>query len=169
LLQVCYTVLDVLFLGDDLEYTIIFDWVRDMNLYSLHDCPESLDDYAVAQETVPELIWKKYKNDPVELKKREQYFAKSAKYSYLYAEVLQRPFGLGELAIVADAYWSYMYARDVFKGPFEASEAAIAKDAFCSYMYAKYILKGPFKAGEDTIAKSIYYKEVYEKFVGYKL
>jgi hypothetical protein len=41
-----------------------------------------------------------------------------------------------------DAIYSYIYARDFIKGRFELGENAIAKDTEYSYYYAKEIIKG---------------------------
>jgi hypothetical protein len=114
-----------------------------MNLYDLHSEPKSLDHYDAVHDKLPSVFWAKYKSNPAELKKREQYIAASVLYSY-------------------------KYAGEVLKGAFKAGEAAIARDAPYSYMYAEYVLNGPFKIGEPAIAKSEF-KDRYEKFVGYKL
>jgi hypothetical protein len=114
-----------------------------MNLYNLHSEPEYLDLYSEAHDRIPNLFWEKYKDAPAELKKREQYIAKNAKYSY-------------------------MYAVYILKGPFKAGEAAITTSAHYSYIYAKEVLNGPFKAGEASIASSEY-KLDYEKLVGYSI
>jgi hypothetical protein len=119
-----------------------------MNLYNLHNNPESLDHYDVSSELVPDLFWQKYWYSLNELKKREQYIATSARYSYLYAEkILKGPFKLGETAISENAQTSYLYAKHVLKGPFKAGEHAISENAHTSNRYAKVILEGPFKAG----------------------
>jgi ketosteroid isomerase-like protein len=166
-----------------------------MNLYDLHSKPASLDHYDAADEQFPELFFNKYRHYPAELKKREQYIAKSAKYSYLYAAyVIRGPFKAGEAAISKDSEYSYDYAAFVLKGPFKLGEPEIAKNAEYSFAYARLVLKGPFKAGEPTIAKTgdwsyfyaanvlkgpfklgeaaiskTRYKSKYEEFVGYKI
>jgi hypothetical protein len=117
-----------------------------MNLYKLHNNPKALDHYDTTHEQIPELIWEKYQDDPVELKKREKYIAKDAEYSYLYAiEVLKGPFKAGEAVIATNALFSYFYAMHVLKGPFKAGEAAIAKDAEYSHKYAQVFLKARLK------------------------
>jgi hypothetical protein len=127
----------------------------EMDLYSLHDDPSSLNHHDVAHDQVPELIWDKYRHQPAELKKREAALAKDPEIAYWYAlYVLKGPFKLGEPEIAKDAVCTYWYARDVLKGPFKLGEPAIAKDAECAYYYAYSVLKGPFKLGEPAIAKN---------------
>ena len=109
-----------------------------MNIYNLHSEPESLDHFETVSDNNPEVFWKKYKNKPEELKKREKYIAKYPKHAYYYAEdILKGPFKLGEEAIAKDAHSSFLYARNILKGPFLAGEAAIAKKIYFAYEYAK--------------------------------
>jgi hypothetical protein len=125
-----------------------------MNLYNYHSQPEDLHKHKEAEDSVVEVFWDKYKNNPKELKKREPAIAKSAEYSYYYAKnVIHGKFPLGEAAIAKDSYYSYYYARDVLKGRFPLGEPAIAKDAEYSYWYAKYVLKGEFPLGEPAIKR----------------
>jgi lambda repressor-like predicted transcriptional regulator len=113
-----------------------------MNLYKLHANPEELDFYDEAHEKVPILIWKIYKNNPAELKKREDIIAKDAGRSYWYAdEVLRSPFPKGEEVISKDAHYSCMYATFILKAPWSKGEDAIAENAYCSYQYAYKVLK----------------------------
>ena len=124
-----------------------------MNLYNLHSKPESLDFYEKVTDNNPDFFWKKYKNKPEELKKREKYIVTSAKYAYQYArDVLKGPFPAAEAIIAKDAYYAYEYAQGVLKGPFPAGEEAIAKKTEYAYEYTKNILKGPFPLGEEAIA-----------------
>lgn len=83
-----------------------------MKLYDYHSDPMSLDNYSIANESVPELFWDKYKNNPVELKKKEAMIAKVAQYAYWYAiDILNGSFPAGEAAIAKDVYYSVLYSR----------------------------------------------------------
>jgi lambda repressor-like predicted transcriptional regulator len=136
-----------------------------MNLYKLHDNPESLKHHDEAHESVPSLFWEKYKKDPAELKKREDPIAKDPKYAYMYAkDVLHGPFHKGENAIAKNSVCAYLYAKHVLKGSFPKGEDTIAKDDYYAYYYAKNVLKGPFSKGEKTILNSEYADE-YKKFL----
>lgn len=127
-----------------------------MNLYSLFSKPKSLKHYALVSETNPDIFWEKYKNDPIELKKREKYFAKDAEFAYWYAQgVLKGPFSTGEKAIAKSSYYSYLYARHVLKGPFPAGEATIATDAETAHWYAKDVLKKDFYLDGKLITKYV--------------
>ena len=137
-----------------------------MNLYNLHDNPEQLHKHKEAFDTVPALIWDKFRDDPAELKKREDAIAKDAKYSLAYAtHILQGPFPKGEEAISKDAQCSIDYARYVLEDPFPKGEAAISKVAHFAYSYARDILQGPFPKGEDTIKKYEEYYELYKELL----
>jgi hypothetical protein len=71
-----------------------------MNLYNYHSNPEQLHGYEQAHESVPIIIWEKYKKNPEELRKREDILAQDPEYSYRYArDVLNGPFPKGEDAI----------------------------------------------------------------------
>ena len=92
--------------------------------------------------------------------------AKDAKYSYLYAaDILKKPFPLGEPAIAKNASYSVDYARDVLKGPFPLGEPAIAKSAADSFFYAQDVLRKPFLLGQPAIARSSYYAYHYARHV----
>ena len=115
-----------------------------LNLYDLHPDPENAPDYDLHHDTVPELVWKKYKDDPKELKKREKALAKDLHIAFDYAKrILKGPFPAGEAVIAKHSNYAYYYAKEVLKGPFPAGEAAIAKDPQFSYEYAKTILGLP--------------------------
>ena len=94
-----------------------------MNLYKFHYKPASLDYYGAMGETNPMLFWKKYKNDPEELEKREKYTARDAEYAYSYAKTVLKsePFPRGEEAIARDAEYSYLYAKNILKSSFSLS------------------------------------------------
>jgi hypothetical protein len=82
-----------------------------MNLYDLHNEPASLDHHTEAYDQLPDIFWGKYKDKPAELKKREQYIAKSTEYSYLYTiQVLKGPFKAGE-AVIAKSYYRGEYEQ----------------------------------------------------------
>ena len=125
-----------------------------MNLYNLHSKPESLDHFEKVTDNNPDVFWEKYKNKPEELKKREKYIAKSAKYAYVYAkDVLKGPFPAGEEAIAKNAAHAYYYAKDVLKGPLPKGEAAMSKDEYFASEYAKNVLKKDFYLNDKLIAK----------------
>ena len=63
-----------------------------LNLYKLHSNPKLLKYYDIADEKIPAIFWEKYKNNLVELKKREPAIAKNAEYAYFYAKyILKNP------------------------------------------------------------------------------
>ena len=137
-----------------------------MNLYNLHISPESLLLFKEADEYVLEVFFRKYRDEPEELRKREKAISVEAYYAFYYAQdVLKRPFPAGEAVIASDAYYAYYYARDVLKGPFSLGEATIATDAKYSYRYARSVLKGPFPAGEEAISKDPDYAFYYAAHV----
>ena len=99
-----------------------------MNLYKFHSKPASLDHYGAMNETNPHIFWEKYKKDPEELRKREKYLAKDAKYAIGYArDVLKGPFPAGEEAISKVAEYAFGYARDVLEHDFYLDGKLIAK------------------------------------------
>jgi hypothetical protein len=110
-----------------------------MNLYQFHTIPESLHKHAVAQETVPELVWKKYKNDPEELKKYENVLAKSPQYACQYAiDILGKAFPKGEPAIMKDAWYAAWYAMDIKDKRWKAAEPTIFDDEEAAKDYIRY-------------------------------
>ena len=99
-------------------------------------------------------------------KELEPIIAKSAKYSYMYAdEVLSDEFKLGEKAIAKDSVYAFWYAKYILKDKFLLGEPAIAKDSYYSYLYAFDILEGPFKLGEPEIAKDEFFSKRYTQEV----
>jgi hypothetical protein len=112
-----------------------------MNIYKHHSDPKSLKHYDAAHEAVPKLVWEKYKNNPSELKKRENALAK-------------------------DPVYAYLYATDVLHGPFPKGEDTIAKSSVCAYLYVKNVIKGRWPPGEPAIAKSNGFSFEYGKFLG---
>jgi len=111
-----------------------------MNLYNLHAKPESLDHHAAAQDSVPSIVWEKYRDDAAELKKREAALAKDSEIAYRYARnILQGKFPAGEAVIATDEYWSYQYAFYVLKDRFPAGEAAIARNPEVAKKYNNFI------------------------------
>ena len=125
-----------------------------MELFKLHTNPKSLIHYETITETHPDFFWEKYFEKPNELKKREKYIAKYARYSYIYAkDYLNGAFPAGEAAIAKDAEYACYYAKNVLKGPFPKGEAAIAKDARFAYRYAKEVLKADFYLDGKLIVK----------------
>ena len=140
-----------------------------LNLYKYHTNPETLTGFDLATDKVPYLAWDHFRANHEELRKREHVWAKSAKYSYWYAEDVLRDERVEKIedAIATDAYYSYFYAKDVLKGErVEKIEDAIATSAGFSYQYAIYVLKGKrFEKGEDAISTSAYYSYLYAKDV----
>ena len=78
-----------------------------MNLYNLHEDPQSLPHFGEAHEYVPNLFWDKYRNKPEELRKREAAISKDPDYAHYYSRhVLKGPFPAGEETIAeANATW----------------------------------------------------------------
>ena len=56
-----------------------------MNLYNLHTDPRSLFLFKEADEYVLEVFFRKYRDEPEELRKREKAITESAPYAHLYA------------------------------------------------------------------------------------
>jgi hypothetical protein len=145
-----------------------------MNLYKFHQSPEDLHKHKEAEDSVVDMFWDKYKNNPKELKKKEWAIAKSAEYSYLYARNILEGrfelgrFELGEPAIAKSAEYSYLYAADVLNGKFPLGEPAIAKSAKYSYYYAEDVLHGKFPLGEPEIAKKANLWKEYCEIFGIK-
>lgn len=100
-----------------------------MNLYTLHDHPESIHGHDKKDSRVPELIWAKYKKDPASMKKYESVLAK-------------------------DSHYAYLYAANILRHKWLKGEPAIAKDATCSWEYVMHVLKKPFPKGEKAILGS---------------
>ena len=126
-----------------------------MELFKLHTNPKSLVHYDTITETHPDFFWEKYWDKPNELKKREKYIVKYARYSYIYAkDYLDGPFLAGEETIAKNVNTAYDYAKYVLTGPFPAGEALIAKDSLKAYMYAKYVIKKDFYLDGKLIAKA---------------
>jgi hypothetical protein len=112
-----------------------------VNLYDLHPDPENAPYREWAYENVPELVWERYRDQPGELKKREQALAKEARYAYWYAHnVLGGAFPAGEAAMAQSDGWACYYAPYVLGGPFPAGEPEIAKSHW-AYYYAEKVLK----------------------------
>ncbi len=122
-----------------------------MNLYKLHSKPESMEHYEFHYDNVVELIWSKYENNPVELKKREKAIAKDPRYAYWYAyAILRDRFPLGEEAIAKNSECAYLYARNVLYNRFPLGEETIAKSMYYTRLYAKNIIKGPWTINGKT-------------------
>jgi hypothetical protein len=99
-----------------------------MNLYQLHSNPKALDLHDEAHEKVPVVFWDKYKNNPEELKKREDEIAKDAEYSYYYAtDVLKAPFPKGEDVIANTRYYALAYPKKILQ--LSDKEATAWRDA----------------------------------------
>ena len=77
-----------------------------------------------------------------------------------YLQALYQGYGTPEQeAIIAtDAWYSYLYAKDVIEGRWEPGEAIIATSYLDSSDYARCVIKGRFPLGEPVISKSGYWK-----------
>lgn len=136
-----------------------------LDIYGLHDDPKQLKGHSDAYEKIPELAWKKYKNNEDELERHEDLWATDAELSYLYAGHFKDwRFKKGEPAIIKDPRIAVRYASMIIKGRFKEAESGIAASTpeNC-YRYALHALKGRFRLGESMIAKdarfSCYYAE----------
>ena len=136
-----------------------------LNIYNFHSEPESLELYHKSNDELPGIFFKKYKDQPGELKNREDVIAKSPYFSYIYArDVLNRSFPKGEKILATDGKFAYFYARYVLGERFPKGEDVIATHhAEWAYRYAKEILEGPFPKGEDIIATDYRYAFFYAK------
>ena len=82
-----------------------------MNLYQLHSDPKSLDHHDLMHETNPMFFFTGYNTRVAGekakyiamLKSKEKCIAKSAKYSYEYVHITNKPFPLGEPVIATNA------------------------------------------------------------------
>ncbi len=70
-----------------------------------------------------------------------------------------------EPIISKDAYWSYLYAKDVIKGRWKQAEPVISQNAQCSYYYAKDVIEGRWELAEPAISKNAHHSCRYAKFV----
>lgn len=132
-----------------------------MNLYDLHDDPESLDHHSLVDERVPKLFWPrlmaKTKNVTKAKQKEifkpyEKFIINSPWYAYTYARVILMGRWIeAEDTIAQDGFSSYRYATEVLTGRFKKGEAAIGKIRQC-IDYARNIMQGRFPEGEDYIA-----------------
>lgn len=134
-----------------------------MDLYTLHSNPETLDFHDVADNTVIELFWPKYKNNPEELRKREKAIATNARRSLFYArDTLKGRFPAGEATICKFPKVAIEYVLDIIgaenaREVFPQAEEIISTDADTSFQYALFVVKGPWKKGEAAIAKDSFY------------
>ena len=86
-----------------------------MNLYDLHAKPESLHRHADMDTRVPKIFWPKYKDNPAELKKREDAISTDAHDALANtADVLKAPWPKGEAAISTVIHRSRQY-KDFLK------------------------------------------------------
>lgn len=91
----------------------------------------------------------------------EDIIAKDAYFSFLYAKnVLKRPFKKGEPEICKYSTYAIMYARH-FNMPLPEAEEIISKDGFDSYEYATKVLKRRFLLGEPQILNHSIYRNLY--------
>jgi len=114
----------------------------------------------------PKEAYAKAYNLDKRMPKLEPTISKDAFYSYLYAKnVIEGKFILAEPVISKDAGYSYCYARDVIKGKWELAELTISKDAYLSFLYAKDVIKGRWELAESTISKDAQCSYCYAKYV----
>lgn len=125
-----------------------------MNIYDLHNKPESLHLHDHADKNVPAVFYDKYKSKPEELKKREDAIAKS-NFACSYAlYILKGPFPKGESTISKDPVQAYFYAKHIIKGPWPKGELCMSRDSEMAARYAMDILKEPWPKGEAAVAAS---------------
>lgn len=94
----------------------------------------------------------------------EEAISKDGYFSLKYAQLLNKPFPLGEKEIARYDHYSYVYASFVLKKPFPEGEASISNSAKYSFMYATEILKKRFPLGEDAILADGVYRNLYNDF-----
>lgn len=140
-----------------------------MNLYNLHDKPESLHGHKRADKEVGSVVYDKYKHDEKALEDsdRKKAMSKYPTHAYQYAMTTGKPFPEGEDAIAKNPSYALRYAMYILKGPFPKGEDAIAKIADESYQYSQLIGK-PFPKGEanmDLNSKSYLTKFHSEQYV----
>ena len=103
-------------------------------------------------------------------KEAEAIFAMSSRWAYNYAnEILKNSFPLGEKVIAVDGHYAYLYA-ELLNKPFPLGEEAIAKTAVLgnfAFHYSKNILKARFLLAEPYFQRI--YKTKYEKLWGIKI
>lgn len=142
-----------------------------MNLYDLHDKPESLHKHKEADKEVPDHFWDKYSyqsgNDGTakkDLQYREDAIVKSGKHSYWYArDILKKPFPKGENSIAKDPESAYRYAMDVLKGPFKKGEKTILSKPYFASQYA-ILTDKVYPAAESVILRNLMAAFAYAKF-----
>jgi len=143
-----------------------------MKLYKYFSEPEKLYNYDVANNDIPELFWREYSHDQVELLKRKKAILKSPRFSYLFLRFHPETFLSQEFVdvIASDPKYAVQYADNVLNySRFPEGENAIATSARYSYMYALTIIQGRWEPGEDIIATNEEYKQKYYWFTGVKL
>ena len=139
-----------------------------LDLYTFYTKPNSLDHFAQAKTSIPEIAWQH--NTDEEKRALEPLWKRSSEFAWKYAdEVLKDRFPAGEAAIAQDPDWACNYVRyvllpkwnKVHKGePFpgwKPGEKAMARTARTAYEYAWGVIKKPFPLGEPVLARSEYY------------
>lgn len=140
-----------------------------LNPYKFHSDPETLFNYNLARQTVPEIAWEMATTNEQKRKLRHLW-AQDPKLAYLYAlDVIEKPWKPGEAAIATEGRWAYYYADHVLEHRFEPGEAAIARDSYFAYRYAIDVLDSRFPQGEAAIARDPARKRDYERLWGVKL
>ena len=133
-----------------------------MYLYDLLDDPKKSPSYEKAERS-PILVWRKYKNNPKELKKREDVLAKHPEVAYRYAEeILGHRFPEGEPAIATSPKFAFWYADYVLNGRFPEGEDAIATNPVYAAIYARDMIEGPWPEAEKTIMQ---HQEAWRKYI----
>jgi len=87
--------------------------------------------------------------------------------AYRKARKLEKRIPELEPVISQDAFYSYLYAKNIIKGKWGKAEPAISKDACYSYLYAREVIKGKlpdFMHNQMILEKNEYTKE-YVKFI----
>jgi len=130
-----------------------------VNLYKLHNDPQSLDHNSdrfyvpgILFQEMTDLSQDQLSDHDVEAEHLEKYIVTDPWASYVYAKnYLREPWPPGEPAIASVSRYAKDYARFVLDGPFPAGEKVIATNANHSYEYAYRALRARFPAGEEVI------------------
>ena len=136
-----------------------------MNIFALHSNPKSKKKYWELANSIPAVAWIESdiavsKNSEQQfkdaLKEKEHIWAKSAKYSYMYADLIGERFPAGEEAISKDIVWANRYVFQFIKDRWPLIEPLIMSRAEYASTYAIYIIKGRWEEAEPIIATDAY-------------
>ena len=104
-----------------------------MNLYQLHNNPQSLYGYKEAPYRIPsiayELAAKKYRRPEQRDPKLESVIAQDPEWAFWYAyRVIKDRWPESEPVIAQDPGWAYWYARNIIKDRWPEAESVIAQN-----------------------------------------